>query len=243
MKKITKIINSLTQMQIILIIIATLTIISLILHGWLNKDTKWFSFVSGIFSGLVLMLFQTYLNDDVIKKIDNFSSLKVINILQRRSDKNYYNDLIKKSTSKIDLQGVTAGRFIKDFADINPHAGDDSKELIKSLERGVAVRILVAAHKFLPDTNSKVKAIAASDTILKLKQRYPNLLHMKYYYHTPDHNIFLVDDEVIVGPVFKDVPSEHTPAIHMKATSIMSQKYISNFENEWRDAKDQGDIG
>lgn len=42
-----------------------------------------------------------------------------------------------------------------------------------------------------------------------------------------------IDDDVLVGPVFDNVLSRNTPAVHTSSGSSLAQSYLNHFEAEW----------
>ena len=70
----------------------------------------------------------------------------------------------------------------------------------------------------------------------ELIQRYPNV-EIRYFNHIAAHSIFRIDDTCIVGPVFPNLESKNTPALHVMKSSPIALHYMDYFETEWKDAK------
>ena len=132
--------------------------------------------------------------------------------------------------------GVTANRFFSHFADLDANASIGAKTLIYALEQGVTVRILLPLDKYLPTEEKKNAAKIVLEKYKDLHNRY-NKIEIRYFDHSPAHSIFRVDDTCIVGPVFPEVESKYTPALHMNNSSPMAVKYINYFDSEWKKAK------
>jgi hypothetical protein len=74
--------------------------------------------------------------------------------------------------------------------------------------------------------------------VVDIKEKYPNYsLEVKYFNHIPAHSIFNVDDKCIVGPVFPEVESKYTPALFLRNSSPIADKYLKYFEYEWNKAE------
>lgn len=185
--------------------------------------------VTGAFVALIQFLWSWAEADGAGKLRD----LKVTNVLLTRDDASYYGRMINESFYRIDLMGVTAKRFLEDFA-ANESPREEKKVLIKALERKIKVRILVASEKGLSnDQVSLKKAMDTKEALASLSEKYPNFQY-GYYDHKPAHSIVLVDDSCIVGPSFEGRQSQHTPAIQMEKSSPLVQVYLEHFEEEWQ---------
>jgi len=199
---------------------------------------KWSSIIPGLLTGFVVALFQAGLSWYEIKKIDEFDELKIKKILPYRKDAIYYGDLISKSKSDIKVLGVTAQRFLDDFANQNVMAPEQEKVLLHALDRGVKVEILVADQEFLEENENKEKAKLAESKLSELSKKYTNLFEYHYYQHSPTHSIVIIDKECIVGPIFPKVNSKYTPAIHSQVDSTFAVHYVDYFNNEWTQCKE-----
>lgn len=200
---------------------------------------KWSAIISGLLTGFIIALFQAFLSWFELKKIDEYEALKIRNILSHRKDPIYYGNLISKAKKEINVLGVTSQRFLEDFGNENNNAPDNEKVLLKALEDGVKVRILIANKDFLAD-DDKIKATSAQERMKKLfeNQKYSKNFEYLYYEHIPTHSIVIIDDECIVGPIFPNVNSKYTPAIHLKRDSQFAEHYINYFDSEWNQWKD-----
>jgi hypothetical protein len=206
------------------------------LLGWLSFfgciPEKWLGIVSGLLTGFVVAFVQLFLSWRELQKMDKYDALKIIDILPRRNDKEYYKNFISKAEKKIRVSGVTAQRFLNDFANLE-NTQDGGKELLSLLGKGVQVRVLVASEKSLSNEDDKNKAKIAESHLIKLSEKF-NEFKYAYYEHEPTHSILTVDDESIVGPIFPGLSSEHTPAIHLKNNSKYAEHYLKYFKNEWK---------
>ncbi len=196
----------------------------------ISNSAKGSGIISGLFTGFIIVSCQIWLSWYEFRKIDEYNELKIKKILSDRKDPVYYGDLISKAKKEIKIQGVTALSFLDDFANENPNALENKKVLLKALEGKVKVQILIADKSIL-DNRHKRKAEEAEN---KLKQLSSNInFEYKYYIHQPAHSIVIIDDGCIVGPIFPDVDSRDTPAIHLKRDSQLAKYYEAYFNNEW----------
>lgn len=194
-------------------------------------DQKLIAIITGLLTGFVVAAFQTWLSWKELIKMDEYDALKIIKILPRRDDREYYEKLISVAKKNISVQGVTAQRFLDHFAN-EENSRDGAKVLLAALGSGVKVRILVTSPDILTDEKDRDKAKMAESRLKKLKGKFDNFDYA-YFGHQPTHSILTVDDESIVGPVFPKISSEFTPAIHLKNDSEFVKDYLKYFEGEW----------
>jgi hypothetical protein len=194
---------------------------------------KWSAIIPGLLTGFIVALFQAFLSWYEIRKIDEYNNLKIKKILSHRKDANYYGNLISKSKNQISVLGVTAQRFLEDFGNTNTKAPEHEKVLLRALDRGVKVKILVAKNNFLEDDQNKQKASLAEKKLNEILKKYQNNFEYRYYEHKPTHSIVIIDEECIVGPIFPKVESKYTPAIHLNTNSTFAEPYTEYFSQEW----------
>lgn len=216
--------------SILLFLIALLTILYGLEIPYFS-DPKWLAIISGLLTGFIVALFQTILSLSEIRELDKYRQLKIQEILPRRNNRDYYKNMISKAKNKIYIQGVTAQRFLHDFAN-KEDTEEGSTVLLSALGKGVEVRILVAAQDFLSNEEDKKKS-GMADQKLKELTKYSNF-KFAYYSHEPTHSIVTIDEQSIVGPIFSGTASEHTPAIHLKNSSEFVEKYLKYFKDEWK---------
>ena len=200
-----------------------------------KESPKMLGIISGLITGIIVGLFQLYLSWYEHKKIKKFEEMAIIDVLINRDGRTFYENLIKNCNTKISVMGVTASRFIHDFADLDANAGQNAKVLLVAMNNHVKVKILLPHPNHLP-AKEKQAAETLKTELDALKLTYPNNFEYKYFAHAPAHSIFIVDDTCIIGPVFPDVSSKHTPAIHLENKSPFAIKYIEYYNNEWSSA-------
>lgn len=216
---------------ILAIIIAILSY--LLFFSDISNSTKGSGIISGLFTGFIIVSCQIWLSWYEFGKIDEYRELKIKRILHNRKDPVYYGDLISNAKKEIKIQGVTALSFLDDFANKNPNVLEKEKVLLKALERKVKTKILIADKAILNNAHKR-KAEEAENKLAILSSSYNNFEYT-YYTHPPTHSIVIIDDECIVGPIFPDVNSRDTPAIHLKRDSQLANFYEEYFNQEWNE--------
>jgi hypothetical protein len=200
-----------------------------------NEGPIW-AFAIGMVPGLAVALAQFLLSWAEFRQVDKFNKMRIKGVLNSRDGEEFYRELIQSAETYIDVLGVTASRFASDFADDSNGARPEKKVLIAALERGVHVRILIPARKHLSDEeDSKEKFPVAERIFGGLHRRFPNL-EIRYFDHLPMASIVRVDDDILVGPVFQNLKSRNTPAVHTATGSALAQSYLNHFEDDWASA-------
>ena len=225
----------------ILIISGVLVVllIVLIITFWQLEDSssKLSGFMASLTAGLLIAIIQLGIAwNDYIKNAE-LRKLELKEILYDRDSRTKYEAFIKESRRQIDVMGVTASRFFDHFGDLDNNASEEAKTLVFALERGVRVRVLVPLpqEKYLENKEKMNKASNALEKYRKLSARYDKI-ELKYFDHSPAHSIFRIDDTCIIGPVFSNVESKYTPALHLNNTSPMAVKFVNYFDSEWENA-------
>lgn len=220
---------------IIIGLLIILTAVSLI--GYLaadNSDGKWGGLLGSLTAGLIVAIIQFLIAWQDYAQTEKLKKLKLIEILYNRSARDKYTDYIKNCNRELDVMGVTAVRFFNDFADTSIQAPEDATVLLKALDRKVHVRVLLPSDDYIPELKKIDSAKVRS--IYKELHQYQNL-EIRYFNHTAAHSIFRIDDTCIIGPVFPELESRNTPALHVMSSSPMAVNYLDYFESEWENAE------
>lgn len=219
-------------------LISIILLLAIIFTTDLLSGEKWSSIIPGLLTGFIVALFQAILSLQEIKRIDEYNNLKIKKILSHRKDASYYGNLISKSKTEIKVLGVTAQRFLEDFADENSKATESEKVLLQALQQSkIKVKILIADDDFLVGEENKRKAKQAKSKLEYLSNKYPAKFEYCYYKHKPTHSIVIIDNECIVGPIFPELESKYTPAIHLINDSPFAEPYIDYFNQEWEQCR------
>ena len=218
-------------------LIAVLLLLILIGICWkcyaVNPNTPSGVILGSLIAGLIVALIQFLLSWWDYKMTKKVEDLRLIEILYDRDDRPYYANLINKSRREIRVMGVTAKRFFEHFADMTVGARPDAQVLLTALNRGVKVKLLLPSKDNI--AHNKIASYEQVDDAWKrIKSKYPDAdIEIRYFNHIPAHSIFMVDSECIVGPVFENVESKNTPALHLKNESPFAEKYVAYFDQEW----------
>jgi hypothetical protein len=221
-------------------IIFTILIISLILLLFLfftgnEPQDKYLQLIGGLSAGFIVFLVQFLLDWKGFREIEKYKALGIKRILSYRDDEAFYRNFIKSGNRRIWVMGVTALRFMQDFAD-ESRKRPEKRVLIDSLEKGIEVKILMPKVSYLTTHNQK--NFHTSNDFFKLVAKKYSGFEYKYFDHIPAHSIFIVDDKCLLGPVFPNTESKDSPCIQTNTHSDFSKKYIDYFQSEWEKAND-----
>lgn len=218
-----------------------IAIILILLAGfWLYfeiEHKKWVMLIGSTISGLIVVLVTVCLSYYDFKKIERFRQMGVKDILPERTDKKYYEKILRDAKTHVQVMGTSCTRFLDDF-------GNQSRQehvLIETMDNNTTLnlQILVPDEKNM-DEESKHKFNTSSMTqiINNLKAKYPERFNIKRFNFCPSHSLVRADNHLIVGPVFPKVDSRHAPAIHLDTSSEYAKKYIQYYEDVWNDSDD-----
>lgn len=225
---------------VIFIILVMILILSVtIYHRIGNSNSIWGTVFGSLAAGMIVAIIQYIIAWNDYKQTEKLKELRLIEVLLNRAKRNKYEEFIKNASRNLDVMGVTACRFFNDFADISKGAPDNATVLLKALDRGVQVRVLLPADNYLP-ASKKTDSEKVKNKYKELRHQYNNIT-IKYFEHSAAHSIFRIDDTCIIGPVFPELESRNTPALHVKKSSPIALKYMDYFESEWEKAKNSRD--
>ena len=215
-----------------------IAIILILLAGfWLYfeieiENEKWVMLIGSTISGLIVVLLTVSLSYYEFKKIERFRQMGVIDMLPERTDKKYYEEILRNAKTLIQVMGTSCTRFLDDFG--NQSRPDHVLIDVMDNNTTLKLQILVPDEKNM-DEESKQKFNTSSMTqiINSLKEKYPERFKIKRFNFTPSHSFVRADHDLIVGPVFPRVDSRHAPAIHLKTSSEYAKKYIQYYEDVW----------
>lgn len=200
-----------------------------------GEEGPFWLFMVGLIPGLFVALLQFLLSWMEFKKISDFQKFRIKGVLDSRDIAEYYAKIISTAQTKIDVEGVTASRLMRDFADLSS-TRQEKRILISALQSGVVIRLLLPERDLLTmedQTGYDFTAVAVD----RLKQMFPNGIEVRYFSHRPSNSLVRVDDDIVVGPVFSHRESRHTPAVHTVAGGKYGRSYLENFEAEWLSAR------
>lgn len=201
-------------------------------------DDKWSAFLGGISGGLVGVTISFLFSMYEYANIDRYRTLGVLNILPNRRDTSYYIDIIKKAKGTVQVMGTSCTRFINDFADAN----SNEHVLIDALNKhqNLKIELLVPTDEKM-DKQSSLRFEAGKEKLRQLQGTFKERVQLKRYNFEPRHSLVRVDNDLIVGPVFQQVESQHSPAIHLDINKEFADKYLEYFEVVWKESSTYSD--
>jgi len=217
---------------IILIVLLLLTLLFGCLFYQSDSTSKMGILFGSLAVGTSMVFLQQLLQWAEQQEMTKLKGLRIHSILPHREGKEYYEGLINNTRTEIIILGVTASRFLADFAH---ETRTDSQALIQALKRGVKVKILVPKKKCLLKKQGDSFDVAET-RMQQLSTDFANFQN-RYFDHVPTHSIVAADDHCLVGPVFPEILSKDSPAIHTSTDSILVYEYLEYFNSEWKDAE------
>lgn len=202
-----------------------------------TSDPKLSPFLGGLAAAFFVAFVQFGLQMYQQMQLAKFRKHGVLDFLEDRTDKKFYRGLIKSAqrNTKIQVLGVTSNRMLGDFADFGE---EKAQELIRALERGVVVQILLPKISRLTRTQKsdfEYKTLVFAE---RLSERFHEGFSIKYFDSPASHSMFSSGSKCVVGPIFPDKSSKDTPAIVFDRFGSFVESYIQNFETLWETASD-----
>jgi hypothetical protein len=202
--------------------------------SWFGQEGIVWLFAVGAVPGMCVALAQFFLSWAEFAQMGKLQKLGVKNVLPTRDDAAYYGKLIDKANEQIVFVGGTGRRFFQDFADKNsPRL--EKKTLMKALDRGVQVRVLVTTPDHLND-RQRDGLRAAQTRCIELKAEYPQFFEARTLKHPMTYSLVQVDGDLIVGPVFPNTESKDTPVVHFESGNAVAESYLADYDREWNNA-------
>lgn len=199
-----------------------------------NPNSKMGAVIGSLIAGLIVAIIQFLISYQDYTRNKIFNKLCIIKLFDNRNKKKEYYDYIATASHEIKIMGSTAIRFFQDFCVTDVSAPDEEKIIITKLCQGIRVKILLPSKQYLKvekhnDYDSVKKKIA------KIKKNYPRAaLEVKYFEHTANHSIFMVDNSCIVGPIFPNRESRYTFSQQLRNVSELAKLYLDYFDEEWK---------
>lgn len=193
-------------------------------------DPKIAALIGGISGGIAVLIISFLLSIYEYKQIDRFRALGILEVLSDRRNPVYYKDIVKDAKDIVQVMGTSCTRFIDDFANTE----SDNHVLIDTLNynNNLIVQFLVPSVEHM-DEDSKLKFQGGERKILALLGLFPGRVQLKRYDWQPRHSLVRVDSDLIVGPVFQEVESKNSPAIHLDTASAYAEKYLMYYSWAW----------
>ena len=96
--------------------------------------------------------------------------------------------------------------------------------------------MLLLDEGYLSDEDKAAFEISKNE-ILRLTKKYPKRFFVRFYKHTPNHNLFLTEKDAVIGPYFENTKGKYLPSIHFRSNAEFVQPYKDYFDKEWEDAQ------
>lgn len=210
--------------------------IKLTTKNFFDDEGPFWLFMVGLVPGLAVALLQFLLSWSEFSQISKFSKMKIKGVLDSRDSATYYSSLLLNAQTQIDVQGVTATRFMRDFSD-GASQRLEKRSLLTALGRGVKVRFLLPEKNQLL-ANQHADFDYTHHALAELRLQFPQGIHVRYFSSPPTTSLVRVDDDIIAGPVFQNMQSQHTPAIHTVVGSRFGQTYLGSLDAVWAGARE-----
>ncbi|MBL4679673.1 MAG: hypothetical protein JKY88_02970 [Pseudomonadales bacterium] len=220
---------------ILLIILVLFSVVLVYLYANSKLDTKWAPFVGGAAVSSIAALFQYLISFIDYRNNEKLKDSGVIKFLSSRGDKDYYQSLIKNSTTELKLLFHTSKRFWEDFC--SDGKGDDLLIEALNTKSNLNVKLLILSKQLLPQEEHSGYDIAQK-IIKQMHDKFGDRFQVMYYNHAPTHNIFLSDNDAVIGPYFEHVKSKNSHSIHFKSNAGFVTEYKEYFDKEWLLAND-----
>ena len=222
------------------IVVFSILVILLVIVGILywrenNPSSNWGAILGSLIAGILVAIIQFLISWQDFRETEKLKELKLVEVLYNRRTKEQYCEYIKSTTRKLDVMGSTAVRLFRDFADTTKGAPENTRVLLLAMDRGVKVRILLPSEEFLPNDEKRQDA---KEVKARRNEINHENLEIRYFEHKAAHSIFRIDDTCIIGPIFPDIESRNTPALHVMNSSPMAINYLDYFDSEWDQAKE-----
>jgi len=220
---------------ILLFSLAILSSVLVYLYLFTALDPKWGPLIGGATISSIAALFQYLVSFFDYRNNEKLKDSGVIEFLSSRGDKNYYQKIIKNSRTELKLLFHTSRRFCEDFC--SDGKGDNLLIEMLNTKPKLNVKLLILSKPLLPQAEQASYEMA-SVILLKMQQEFGSRFQVKYYNHTPTHNIFISDNDTIIGPYFEGVKSKYSHSIHFKSNADFITEYKEYFDVEWDKSND-----
>lgn len=222
--------------KVILIFLFVILVVSVVSYLWIGDPSDmWGAFFGSLGAGMIVAIIQYLIAWQDYKQTEKLKELKLVEFLNNRRENEQYGEYIKSATGKIDVMGSTAVRLFRDFADTTKGAPESTKVLISALDKKIKIRILLPKEEYLINDGKRMDAKEVRAKYNELKKTYNNI-EIKYFDHKAAHSIFRIDDTCIIGPIFPNIESRNTPALHVMSSSPMAVNYLDYYDLEWEKA-------
>lgn len=197
-------------------------------------DPKMVAYVGGISGGIAVLIISFMLSMYEYQQIDRFNDMGVLQVLPDRRDTNYYTKIVKDAKAVVQVMGTSCTRFIDDFA----NSESDNHVLIDALNKNKNLKVcfLIPSENHM-DSASKHNFHVGKSKLVALTNTFSSRVELRHFNFDARHSLVRADDIIIVGPVFQEVESKNSPAIHLRISSPYAKKYLDYFLWVWNNAQ------
>lgn len=225
---------------IILPLFLFFSLVMSVVYFWIDGDSlpKWSALIGSLAGAFIVASMQLLVSVFDALKFAKMTSTGFIEILPGRKDVGYYKKIIADSKKKIRVIGVTASRFMDDFARIESNEGE-TPVLVDALTRGVNVQILLPNRNNLTPKQVNDLENITLPIYQQLRSIHGNRIEIRFYNHIPLHSIVTTDSIAIVGPMFFHKDSKNTQSIVLRSDSMYADQYAQHFDAEWNSSSEE----
>ncbi len=198
------------------------------------EDSKFANIYGGIIGGIVVFILNLIVEYSTYKRLNKLEKMQVQNVLKNRHNIDYYRKVLKNAQYNVVATGASCSRFITDFLDID----NEESVLIHRLRShpNLSVRILIPDADNM-DVESSQKFCVLKRKIISFQQEFPNRIEIRRFSSKARISAVVVDDEILVGPIFEEVESKLSPAIHISCSTDFGKKHIQYIDTIWEGGK------
>lgn len=234
-----KILSYFWQVKVANVVLGILIILTSGIGFWYiscDDGKKIEALLGSLCAGLLVAIIQFFISYEDFTRNEIFRKLHIIKLFDNRNKKKEYNEYITTASREIKIMGSTAVRFFRDFCVTDVSAPDEEKIIITKLSQGVRIMILLPSKQYLSSEKQNDYDFVKKK-IAEIKQKFPETkLYVRYFEHTANHSIFMVDDSCIVGPIFPNLESKYTFSQQVRNVSELAKSYLQYFDEEWETA-------
>lgn len=161
--------------SLVVIIILLLATIIIGYIYWKTANGRLAAILGSLFAGFIVAIIQFLIAWQDYRETEKIKKLKLMDIIYNRANKELYVKYIEDTNRNMDVMGVTAVRFFRDFADTTHGSPDGSKVLLYALENNVQIRLLLPAEEFLLGEEKKRNAEEVRNKYFELRKKYQNI--------------------------------------------------------------------
>lgn len=205
----------------------------LVIFIFFLDNPKTVGLVGGLIGGLVVYIPNFISEKWAVRKIYEYKSAGIKNLLPNRHNRSYYRKILESSSKEVKVMGASCSRFIEDFLDMD----SDDKVLLHRMrtERNLSVQLLIPDDEHM-DGDAEQRFTLAYKKLVKLDAEFGERIQVRRFCYRANHSFVISDDDLVAGPIFDEDRSKHAPAVHVSISSAFGKKYVEHFQSVWNTA-------